>query len=191
MTDFTNVPVASVVALAGRRIDPTGAPQPRFPLEQAEEVGRRIAEAFRRVGAVALVSSAACGADLVALEQAERLGLRRRIVLPFAPDRFRNTSVIDRPGPWGTVFDRQVAAAMAADDLVVLRQGGGDDAYAAANEVILREAQALAAPVGGSQRRQFAMLVWEGSPRPGNDATAQFGTLARMAGFSLESIPTL
>jgi hypothetical protein len=36
----------------------------------------------------ALVCSAACGADLIALEEAERLGIRRCSVLPFSPDRF-------------------------------------------------------------------------------------------------------
>jgi hypothetical protein len=193
MTNITNGPVASVVALAGRRIDLPGTRPSRFPLDRVEEVGRRLAEAFRRAGAVALVSSAACGADLVALEQAERLGLRRRIVLPFAPERFRETSVVDRPGPWGPAFDRQIAAVVAAGDLVVLRQSGkDDDAYAAANDVIVREAQALAGSAAGeAQRRLLALLVWEGHPRSGSDATAQFGKLARVAGFSQESIPIL
>ena len=34
---------------------------------------------------------------LVALEQAKQLGVRRRIMQPFAPERFRETSVVDRP----------------------------------------------------------------------------------------------
>ena len=91
----------AVVALAGRRIDLPEAQVPRFPLENVQEVGRRICEALYEMHAVALVCSAACGADLVALEQAKQLGLRRRIVLPFAPERFRETSVVDRPGDWG------------------------------------------------------------------------------------------
>jgi hypothetical protein len=46
--------------------------------------------------AVALVCSAACGADLVALEEAERLGIRRRIILPLAPSSFgRSQSSIE------------------------------------------------------------------------------------------------
>jgi hypothetical protein len=36
----------------------------------------------------ALACSAACGADLIALEEAERLGIRRCLVLPFSPDRY-------------------------------------------------------------------------------------------------------
>jgi hypothetical protein len=193
MSESMQVPATTVVALAGRRIDLPGARPPRFPLDHVEEVGRRIAGAFRRISAVALVSSAACGADLVALEQAEQIGLRRRIVLPFAPERFRETSVIDRPGPWGPVFDRQIAAVAATGDLIVLQHGGkDDDAYAAANEVIVREAQALAHSTEGEiLRRLIAVLVWEGSPRPSGDATAEFGELAKAAGFGQESILTL
>jgi len=96
----------AVVALAGRRIDLPEAPVPRFPLENVQEVGRRVCEALYEMHAVALVCSAACGADLVALEQAKHLGLRRRVVLPFAPERFRETSVVDRPGNWGSLYDR-------------------------------------------------------------------------------------
>jgi hypothetical protein len=41
-------------------------------------------------------SSAACGADIIASEVASEIGLRRRIVLPFARDLFRETSANDR-----------------------------------------------------------------------------------------------
>jgi hypothetical protein len=182
-----------VVALAGRRIDLPGTQPPRFPQDNIGIVGRRLAEALDKVRAVALVCSAACGADLVALEQAERLGLRRRIVLPFAPAQFRETSVVDRPGDWGSAFDHQVAAAATAGDLVVLDVGGDNDvAYAAANEAIIREAQALArAGERAEPHRLVAMLVWEGAPRSASDATAGFRDLTKDAGFEEESISTL
>ena len=181
----------AVVALAGRRIDLPEAQVPRFPLENVQEVGERICEAFCKIHAVALVCSAACGADLVALEQAKQLGLRRRIVLPFAPERFRDTSVVDRPGDWGPLYDQQVAATAAAGDLLSLDIAtGGDAAYAAANETIVREAQALAR-TAQSDHRLIAILVWEGAPRPGSDATARFRDLTRRAGFEEQSISTL
>src|ERR1700722_7117619 len=110
----------TIVALAGRRIDAPDAQPPRFPLARVEAVGARVAEALRNHNARTLVCSAGCGADLVALEQAERLGLRRRIVLPFAADRFLVSSVTDRPGNWEAVFNRQVAAAAAVGYLVVV-----------------------------------------------------------------------
>jgi hypothetical protein len=193
MAECNQIPRASVVALAGRRIDRSGAQPPRFPLDRVQEVGRRVADALLNVRAVTLICSAACGADLVALEQAERLRLRRRIVLPFAKDRFRNTSVVDRPGDWGPIYDRQIEAAEAAGGLIVLNGAGDDDAaYGVANKVIIREAIALARSAkGGDEDRLIAMLVWEGDARPKGDATASFGTLATEAGFEVRSIPTL
>jgi hypothetical protein len=80
-------------------------------------VRQRLVDMLAAERAAVLVCSAACGADLVALEAAERLGLRRRIVLPFAAERFRTTSVTDRPGDWGPLFDRMIAAAGAAGEM--------------------------------------------------------------------------
>jgi hypothetical protein len=185
-------PTTSIIALAGRRIDVPGTTPPRFPLSQVEEVRSRLAGAFARLHAVGLVCSGACGADLVALEAAEQLGMRRRIVLPFAPERFRKSSVVDRPGDWGRVYDRQIAAAAKSDGLVVLDLGGEDDrAYAAANEAIIRETLRLARTAEQARSyRLVALLVWEGIRRQGSDATAAFGELAQKAGFEVITIPT-
>jgi hypothetical protein len=139
------------------------------------------------------VCSAACGADLVALEEAERFGLRRRIVLPFPPKRFRETSVTDRPGDWGPVFDRLVAAAEAAGDLVILQSTGDDNdaAYAAAVQAIIREAEALARPTSeATSLRLIGVIVWEGSAREGIDASGGLQKLATQAGFEERSLLT-
>lgn len=180
----------SIVALAGRRIDLPGAAPPRFPLERVPEVGQLIADRLRSVSARALVCSGACGADLVALEEAARMGLRRRIILPFDAERFCGTSVSDRPGEWAPIFERQIAAAITARDLVVVGDAAGDEAaaYARANESIVREAQSLGQ---SGPFRLIAMLVWEGSARSPTDATAGFGALARDAGFEVQSILTV
>ena len=143
---------------------------------------------------MALVSSAACGADLIALEEAERLGLRRRIVLPFAPKQFREKSVVDCPGKWGPAFDRAVAAASATGDLVVLYESPADSrrAFAPANRVIIREARHLASTLSpGSPRRLTAVVVWEGQARNGSDATEAFRTAATEAGFELRMVLTV
>jgi len=184
---------ASVVALAGRRIDAPGTQPPRFPLGNVPLVRRRLAHLFVEEMTEALVCSAACGADLIALEEAERLGLRRRIVLPFPPERFRDTSVIDRPGDWAPLFDRLVAAAAACGDLVVLADIGGDDdaAYAAANDAIVREAMALGHGTDEEGvRRLLAVVVWEGKARQGSDATGGLRNIATRAGFSERSVLT-
>jgi hypothetical protein len=193
MNEEQRASASAIIALAGRRIDSATAESPRFPLKNVAEVRQRIAVALRQLHAITLVCSAACGVDLVALDAAEQLGLRRRIVLPFAPGRFRKTSVVDRPGKWAAAFDRQVAAAAASDDLVVLNARKDDDrAYAAANEVIVREAQALAGTAAqGVAHRLVAMLVWDGAKRQGSDATAEFAAIARNAGFDEFTVSTL
>jgi len=178
----------AVVALAGRRVDASDTDPPRFPLKNVPLVRQRLADLFASERAVTLVCSAACGADLIALEEAERLGLRRRLVLPFSPERFRQTSVVDRPGEWGPVFDRLVAAAVETGDLVVLGDEEGDAAYAAANAAIIREAQSLAQH--DAPQRAVAAIIWEGAVRHGNDNTEGFRSLAEQAGFEVCSILT-
>jgi hypothetical protein len=86
-----------VIALAGRRIDAAGTKTPRFPLQNAETVRTRCRHFLQNRGAAALVCSAACGADLIALSEARQLAVRRRVVLPFGRNRFRQTSVVAVP----------------------------------------------------------------------------------------------
>lgn len=175
-----------VLALAGRRIDAPGA-IPRFPLTQVDAVRGRVRQLLADSATSTLVCSAACGADLIALQVARDLGLRRRIVLPFAPTAFRETSVVDRPGAWGPLFDEIIEAAREADDLVVMSGSRGDDtAYVKANETILDEALMLA----GSAERAAAALVWEGRARGTSDATHAFGESARRRNLEVVVVST-
>ena len=179
--------MARVAALAGRRVDAADAAAARFPLANVERVRERL-QALLREGSAALVSSAACGADLIALDVAGSLGLRRRVVLPFAPERFRGTSVTDRPGDWGPVFDRVIGEVAATGDVVMLGLDEGDDAtYAAANHAILNEAEGLA---GGDPSEVVAVIVWEGASRGEGDLTEAFATAARARGHPVREAST-
>jgi hypothetical protein len=189
-----------VVALAGRRVDPPEAGTPRFPPENVALVRERLRSFLQDKQATWLVCSAACGADLVALEAAEALGLRRRVVLPFEPERFRETSVVDRPGDWGPLYDRVIEAVTRTGDLVVLEGAGeGGAAYAAANEAILDEALRLAGVASGPgseaigpvlPEMALAVIVWEGQSRGGEDATERFAASAQRRGLPVEVIIT-
>jgi hypothetical protein len=180
---------AVVVALAGRRIDAPGSDPPRFPLDNVPTVRTRLKELMSAEHAIGLVCSAACGADLIALEEAERLRIRRRIVLPFRPERFRETSVTDRPGDWASTYDRLISIAKDDGDLIVLGDQEGAQAYAATNEVIVREAKALAQT--DTPCRILAVIVWEGAPRDGTDTTEGFRSLAARGGLEGRRILTL
>jgi hypothetical protein len=98
----------SVIALAGRRIDADNAHPPRFPSANVEAVRATLSRTLEEAAASILIASAACGSDLLALDAASKLGIRCRIVLPFAPEVFRQTAVVDRTQPayWGALYDR-------------------------------------------------------------------------------------
>jgi hypothetical protein len=178
-----------VIALAGRRIDPLDARTPRFPRENVPLVGQRLGELFEREAATALVSSAACGADLVALTVAGSRGMRRRVILPFDRDTFRATSVTDRPGDWGPVYDRVLAELDRTGDVVTLEgHRPGIEAYVATSHAILQHAAALARPSGAEP---VAVLVWEGASRGDDDSTATFGDEARKRGLRVVEVRTL
>lgn len=180
----------TVITLAGRRIDAPVADHVRFPLENVDTVRARIRDLFLRLEAVALVCSAACGADLLALEVAGELKLRRVVVLPFDAVRFRKVSVIDRPGGnerWGPSFDR-VVASLPDEDLITLRGGAEQGAaFVAANSHIFSVAQSL----GDSIHAQLiAVVVWDGVRRGPDDITAQFADDARDRCVTIEELST-
>lgn len=182
--------MSQVIALAGRRIDPSRAERPRFPLERVGVVAQRLSRLFLEVKASAMVCSASCGADLIALQVAGTLKLRRRIVLPFAPEKFRRTSVTDRPDErWGELFDQVISEVKAAGELVVLTEQGEDaQSYAAANAAILREAQTLRSAQQGTE--VLAVIVWDRVSRGAEDATEAFYRLASSAGFPVHEVLT-
>jgi len=179
-----------VFALAGRRIDDPSAKSARFPLASLEAVREQLRATLVERGATALVASAANGADLLALGEAGGLGLRRRIILPFERERFRRTSVVDRPGDFGGVFDRVLDEVAERGDVVTIATDGNDDegAYLAASELILREAVRLAA-----ERHQpaAAIVVWEGQSRGADDLTAAFRADAMERGLAVVEVLTL
>lgn len=174
-----------VIALAGTRIDEPDSTQIRFPPENEALVRSRLRELFKEFQTNTLVCSAACGADLLALETAEELGIPTRIVLPFDAETFRKTSVADRPGNWGERFDRLYAASKKRGAVVILtEQAKRYQAYILANERILSEAESLGeGPV-------LVVIVWDGLARGSDDMTAQFADAGRARGLEVVEVLT-
>jgi hypothetical protein len=136
-----------------------------------------------------LVCSAACGADLLALEEAGSLGLERHVVLPFDVARFRATSVVDRPGDWGTRFDRVMGDLMTAGAVEVIEQHDDEsDAYVTANRRILDLAQARAS---AAATEAVAIVVWDGGSGGPNNHTANFREEARRRGMRVFEVQTV
>jgi hypothetical protein len=155
-----------IVAFAGARIDAEGTAEPgKFPLSNVSRVHREVEQLLREHRPTVVVGSAACGADLLVLETAGRLGIRCRVVLPFDHATFRATSVTDRPGRWGPLFD-EVITAVATGDLIELPFGPDDEtAYERATFEILWQCERLAA----HDEPCVALMLWNGEergPRP-------------------------
>jgi hypothetical protein len=176
-----------IIAVAGRRIDGADATQRRFPLQNVRIVKTRVRAVLEIHGATTVACSAACGADLVALAEAGALGLRRRVILPFDRSRFRQSSVTDRPGEWGNLYDQILDEVEAAGDLVIIPGTSEEEAYSVANRRILYEAISLS-----HQFREpvTALLVWDGTSRGNDDLTAEFGIEARNRGLPIVEVRT-
>jgi hypothetical protein len=178
----------TVIALVGRRIDAPDADPSRFPLANVALVESRLRQLFVAEAVRAIVSSAACGADLLAQTVAGAMGKRRRVVLPFERGRFRKSSVVDRPGDWGSAYDRLLAELDPTGDVVTLPGSADDDAaYAAANGAILDKATAWARQ---PPDEVVVTLVWDGASRGMGDLTAAFGEEARKRGLRVAQVST-
>lgn len=183
-----------IVVVAGRRIDPPNAAVSRFPLKSRDAVAQRIKRALSDLGVTTLVSSAACGSDLLAIDAARALGARRRIVFPYQDDWFFEDSVSDRPGHWEDLYQQVIDEARAAGDLVVLKERrGSDDAFRAANDAILAEAQRLAREEHPDNPASAlaGLIIWEGASRGPDDVTDHMRQRLADAGATIRVVLTI
>jgi hypothetical protein len=177
------------VALAGRRVDPVGTDPGGFPIGNVNRVSEELRAVFETLRPATLISSAACGSDLLALEEAGRLGIRRRVILPFDPEQFLRTSVEDRPGDWASLYKRIIKEVCSSGDLVDLKFSvGQDDDYRLTNLAILDEALEVARASAG---KVIAVLVWDGQSRGPGDLTENFRVEAQKKGFPIVEVPTI
>jgi hypothetical protein len=179
-----------IIAFAGRRIDAPNAETVRFPNANVKVVRDRIRAQLEGLAAAVIVASAACGADLLALDAAGELGVRRAIILPWDRARFRAGSVTDHGAEWGPLFDRIIDDAEKRGELHDLRLPlDGNDAYLATNAAIIDTAQDIAREHGDPS--DIAVLVaWNGASRGADDVTEQFLITARKRGLEIVEIPT-
>lgn len=178
-----------IVALAGRRIDEERVEPQRFPLRNVDIVRARLCDFFTGEGVAGVVCSGACGADLIALDEAWGLKLSVRMILPYEKDLFLKSSVTDRPGDWGRKFLTVFEGLKAEGNVRVLELPFNDPStYARTNDAILNEAESL-----GTQQRNpvAAAIVWDGKPWGSDDTTELFREEARSRGLNVFPISTL
>ena len=178
-----------ILALAGRRIDAPDSKQRRFPLDNVELVRERIRSLLIKNKPQVLVSSAANGADLLALEIAGDLAIAREVLLPFPPRIFRVTSVADRPGDWGDRFDRVLATLRSQEHLLCLDYPTRTEAaYIATNRAILKHAKLVALREHDSTE---ALIIWNGESLGARDKTFDFKRAAEELGVVVREVCTL
>jgi hypothetical protein len=177
-----------IVALAGRRVDAPETSEKRFSPDNAEKVKERIRDFLKTENVTALVSAAACGSDILGLEAAGELGIRRRVVLPYDKITFKHSSVIDRPGDWGERYDRILAEVDERGDLIVDDYDQDEESFFASNHDILDQAEELAEETG---EQLSAVVVWNGQARGDEDVTGHFLEEAKQRGLKVTEIKTV
>jgi hypothetical protein len=173
-----------VIVEAGRRVDAPDAQVPRFPPSNVPHVSRHIKQLLIKQNPQAVVCSAACGTDLLLLQAAGDMRIRQVVLLPSEPEEFRKSSVTDRPGNWGELYDRVLKTAQ----VEVLKLPEGQEGYLETNLKLLDRGQQLARENGVSAE---ALVIWNGESRGPDDVTAHFLHEAKSRHMIVSEISTV
>lgn len=168
-----------IVVFGGVQADAPGAPVSRFPESQVADVSGRVRSLLSALRPRLLMGAAASGGDLVILEQALDLGLKAHIVLPFQPDRFRQTSVTSRGPAWVDRYEAvlaQVSRGRAV--LEVLEEPEDDAVYIRANGRLLARAEDLRL-----DGEEIVTLLLRPAGADGRSVTDDLGARAESAGL--------
>ena len=173
-----------VIIEAGRRVDAPDAQAARFPASNVPEVSRRIKKLLSKQNPKAVVCSAACGADLLLLQAADEMRIEQIVLLPSDPLVFRKSSVTDRPGNWGDLYDKILKTAR----VEILNLPEGQDGYLESNLRLLDRGHQLAREWGAPAE---ALVIWNGASRGPDDIVDHFLCEARSRMMLVWEISTL
>jgi len=174
----------SVIIEAGRRVDAPDAEIPRFPPSKVSEVSRRIRKLLHKQNPRAVVCSAANGADLLLLQAAGEMHIEQVVLLPSEPKAFRKSSVTDRPGNWGELYDQVLKTAR----VEILRLPEGQEVYLETNLKLLDRGEQLARE---NDVPAEALVIWNGTSRGPDDVTAHFLQDAKSRKMAVLEISTV
>jgi hypothetical protein len=175
-----------IIAFAGRRVDDPQDVNKRFPLNSIERVEAELQNFFKTNHVECMVSSAACGSDLLALTIAQTLNISTVVILPFGVERFKRESVTDRGEPWGQMFDNVINNPKLTK-LINLNLHEVADPYEEVNKNIMEEATGLSEAM---QLPVRALVAWDGFRKPSDDITFSFLVLAKSRKIPIEEIIT-
>ncbi len=127
--------IPRVAIFTGHMIDAPDRPKPRFPAHLEPAVSAAIDRCIGENNLGFAYCSAACGADLLFIEQMLARGGEVNIVLPFQREDFLRTSVAFAGNGWVERFDRALARAASVSYCVEEGYLGDDLLFAHAGEL--------------------------------------------------------
>jgi class 3 adenylate cyclase/tetratricopeptide (TPR) repeat protein len=181
-----NIP--RVTVFAGHMVDLPDRATPRFPPALEKAVRRAIAKRLGEMNIAVGFSSAACGSDILFLE--EMAALKRRsagsgeieinVVIPCALDAFRRVSVDVAKGEWGTRFER---ALRNVDNIVE-----ASPLQNHADAIDFNYSNHIQDGLGQLRAKAFdaemtPLVVWNGKEGDGGGGTASMVSLWRKRGL--------
>jgi len=110
----------AIAVFTGHMFDTVDRKNPRFPLELKDQVAAQISEFIDSNQIKIGYCSAACGGDLIFCREILNRGLELNVVVPFATDEFRRTSValngVDESMEYWDVLKRANSVSIATDE---------------------------------------------------------------------------
>jgi class 3 adenylate cyclase len=178
--------IPEVLVFTGHMIDRPDRPRPRFPSMLEPFVRDAIAARLDALKPMAAYGSAACGADILCLEEVQRLGGETHVILPFPQPEFRKVSVEFAEGDWSSRFERVLAGA---DSVTVTsdhhaRESSAPFEYA---NLVLTGMGRLRAQVLDTRMRGLAIVQPESVAVPGG-AVSVLGLWHKLA-IAIEYVP--
>ena len=108
---FEILSLPAIVTFTGHMIDRSDRPEPRFPAQIEEMVSAQIEKHLDELDARIGYTSAACGSDILFIENMLNRGAEVNIILPFSMDDFIHTSVDYAGSRWVERFHRVLKLA--------------------------------------------------------------------------------
>jgi len=173
-----------IIVGAGRRVDAPDTNVRRFPPQNVPKVRNKIQQLLASQKPLAIVSAAACGADLLLLDVAGEIHVRCYVLLPSEPEEFRVSSVTDRPGNWGELYSKVLRTAK----VEVFKLPEGQEGYLETNLKLLDRGEMLAKH---EHTTVNALVVWNQESRGPDDVTAHFLEQAKLRKMPILEISTL
>ncbi|MFT7617623.1 MAG: class 3 adenylate cyclase [Planctomycetota bacterium] len=181
--------IPQVVVFSGHIIDASDRPKRRFPAASEDKVRDGIRRALEEFDSVIAFSSAACGADIIFLEEVLKAGGEINIVLPFDRDTFYQTSVESVGGvAWRERYEKLFTLAKSVAELTDRHPEWEDVAYDYANRFIAGQAALRAKSIASEV---VGLAVWDRYCGDGLGGTDSAVDLWRSTGIAVKVVDPL